>query len=428
MARIYDAVLRFMVRCSDYAKKSGKEEMAFHIDALTKRAPSNLYEAMQTSIIYFVIQSNFDRSVPRTLGRIDSLFYPYYINESQENAITLADSYIKALEAFRTHANLPFALGGADENGKSLINDFSYILLDSYKKSRNEDLKLHILCTDDIPKNFLNLAMESVRAGNNSIVFLSDKKVTESLLKLGEAYDDAVNYHVVGCYECGGRNELTCSCNGKVNITKAIEYALNDGFDMLTGDKIGLSLLNAPETFNEFFDEFLRQLKNLCDKAIAATDIWESKNKMLHSAPILSVTYDSAMEKGGDIYCNNTAKYNNSSINAIGLATATDSLYAIKKLVFDEKKLSLQELKDILISNWADNEILRLQCKNKLPKFGNGNDDVDAIAQSTVKALSSFISGRPNTKGGYYRLGLFSINWRWGYGMHTAASADGRLS
>jgi formate C-acetyltransferase len=146
------------------------------------------------------------------------------------------------------------------------------------------------------------------------------------------------------------------------------------------------------------------------------------------AAPVLSSTYPTAIKRGADIYMNSGAKYNNSSINALGLATATDSLVAIKKLVFDDKVLTIEALCDILKKNWQGSETLRLRVKNRFPKYGTANDEADSIAAEIVDRLADSVEGRPNARGGVWRLGTFSIDWRWNFGRHTAASACGRLS
>ena len=158
------------------------------------------------------------------------------------------------------------------------------------------------------------------------------------------------------------------------------------------------------------------------------TDLCEAHYSKIHSAPILSGFYKSALEKGGDLYCDYAAKYNNSSVNGIGLATVVDSLAAIKKLVYDDKTVTLDKLIEILKSNWKNHEPLRLMIKNKFPKFGINDESTDKIAKDIVDVMYNTISGKPNVKGGVYRLGLFSIDWRWEFGEKTGASADGRLA
>ena len=425
--RVYDAALRFMNRVAKIASECGKLEMAQSLINLSQRKPSNLYEALQTSIVYYTLQQFFDGTALRTLGRLDKLFYPFY-KEEKSNADGLILDYIKEIDRFGVEANIPFAIGGTEADGGSLINELSYIIVDAYNKAGTNNTKFHLLCSDNTPIDIIKKAFCCVRDGNNSIVFMSDKKVIESLKKIGAEHSDAANYHIVGCYECGAEGELTCSCNARVNLPKALELAINGGRDMLTGKLIGLETESCFESFEELYVEFTRQVDYLCHCAMKATNLYEMNYKYMHSAPILSGVYKSALENGKDLYCDYGAKYNNSSVNALGLATVTDSLIAIKKLVFDDKKISIEQFADILKSNWDGEEVLRLTIKNKFPKYGNADAEPDNIAKSIVKNLANTISGKPNAKGGVYRLGLFSINWRWEFGENTAASADGRLS
>lgn len=426
--RVYNAVLRFVKRAANEALLAGKKEMSTGLENLSEKAPETLFEAMQLTIVYYVIQHLFDGTLVRTLGRLDSLFYPFYLKEDKENADKLLIDYLKEIDRLKAPANIPFALGGTDISGKSLVNELSYKMIEAYEKAGTNNVKFHLLCSENMPTDIMEKALDSVRSGDNSILFLSDEKVIESLLKQGAEKQDAVDYHVVGCYECGARGELTCSCNARVNIPKALEYTLNGGKDLITGKTVGLENSGAFNSFEELYAEFKRQLDYLCSCAMKATDLWEAHYNEIHSAPILSGTYVSALEKGGDLYCDYAAKYNNSSVNAIGLATATDSLAAIEKAVFKDKLLSLEEFCKILRSNWEGAEPLRRLIKNKFPKFGQGDTATDKIAADIVKNLAGKVSGKPNVKGGVYRLGLFSIDWRWGFGEKTAASADGRLS
>ena len=141
---------------------------------------------------------------------------------------------------------------------------------------------------------------------------------------------------------------------------------------------------------------------------------------------MLSATYQSALDRGADLYAGYAAKYNSSSLNAIGLGTAADSLAAIRRLVYEDGVMTLAELRDLLAADWAGKEPLRLAIRNRYPKYGMGDKKTDLLAKGIIEALSGQINGRPNVKGGHWRLGTFSINWRWELGAKTAASADGR--
>lgn len=423
---VYDAALEFMRRAAEKAESMHRTEMAESLKRLVCGSPTTLYEALQTSVIYYTLQLSFDGTYLRTLGRLDALLAPFYEREDKETAEAMLLDYVREIDKLRAPSNIPFAIGCI---GSAAVNDLSYALLRAYEKAGTTNTKMHILYRSDTPDDILSEAFSAIRAGNNSIVFMSDRKITESLEKHGVEPSDAENYHVVGCYECGGSGEITCSCNARVNIPKALELALNGGRDMLTGELIGLEPKNGGkiETYGELYEEFERQLVYLCGCAVRATDLCEAHYSEIHSAPVLSGTYASALEAGGDLYGAYTAKYNSSSLNAIGLATAVDSLTAIKHAVFSEKRVTLAELTEILRSNWRENEYLRLFIKNKYPKYGQGNAEADETAARIVDTLSLAVSNKPNAKGGTYRLGLFSIDWRWAFGERTAASADGRL-
>ena len=426
LCRTYDAALRFMARAAAEAKRRGKDEMAAGLARLCSARPSTLFEAMQTSVVYYTLQQFFDGSVLRTLGRVDSLFYPFCEGEDPAFIEALTADYLEEIDRFRATANLPFALGGRDAAGRSLVNPLSYRFLRAYRSARTTSVKLHLLCAECTPEPFLAEALDAVRSGRNSIVFLSDEKIVEALIRLDEDPADAADYRVVGCYECGGRDEVTCSCGTRVSIPKALEYALNGGVDSVTGKNVGLPSAGPIGSFEDFWKEFERQLVRLCEEAMRETDLWEERDAAFHSAPILSATYESALEKGGDLYCDHSAKYANSSLNAVGLATAADSLAAVRRLVFEEKRFTLDGLAALLRRDWEGAETLRLRVKNKFPKFGTGEEETDRLAAGIVNVLDAAVNGKPNKKGGVYRLGLFSVDWRWKFGEMCGASADGR--
>ena len=426
LLRVYDAALRFMARTADFARMQNKQEMADGLEHLLTQPPQNLFEAMQTTLVYYALQWDFDTSVPRTFGRLDTLFYSFYEKETPEKADKLVRDYLLALNTLRFSANIPFAIGGTDTAGNSTANALSYLLLDWYARLNTDDIKLHILCAQNTPEDLIQNAFRAIRSGRNAIVFMGDEKVIESLKNIGATPEDAARYHVVGCYECGAYGEITCSCNAKINLPKALEYALNQGNDLITKEKIGLPNDGQFTSFEALFAECKRQIRHLCHCAMKITDHYERHYDTIQSSPILSGTYLSALEKGGDIYAASTARYNNSSLNGVGLATLTDSLAAIRKLVYEERRLSLSQVTEILKTNWQNQEPLRLLIKNKFPKYGNGDERTDALAREIVDTLADCVSGKPNQKGGVWRLGLFSINWRWTLGQKTGASMDGR--
>ena len=416
------AAVEYVRRMGEKANVLGKTEMGKGLLVLAERPPKGLFEAMQLAFVFYGLQQHAEHTIVRTLGRLDRLLEPFLRADLECGRLTLADAE-RLVDAFliewdkqKITANLPFTLCGKDENGDPYVSECSYLLLRRHTALKLPNVKVHILYSPDLPKDFLQIALNGIRNGGNSIVFLNDKGVIGSLSALGMDHEDARFYDVVGCYEPCAHGEVPCSCNGRVNLAKAVELAMED---CLESDLDTFS-------FETLLTAFYKHLEALCKGSMAMVDAWEERNARLHSAPFFSSTLDSCIEKRSDVYAGNGAKYHNSSINLLGLATAVDSLLAIRKAVIEDRILTLAELAAILRSNWQGNETLRQRILKKYPKYGLGNADADLQAQEIIKRASEYVNRKPNRKGGIYRLGAFSIDWRIGFGKRMGASADGR--
>lgn len=426
---VLEAAQRMLLRAADAAEAAGKTEMATGIRNLTYAPPSNIFEGFQMTILYYNLQQFFDATDIRTMGRLDQLLQPFYEAEPDKDYIReLARQYMVEIDSLKAPANMPLALAGTDGNDVSQVNDMSYVLLAAYAATKLSEVKLHILCNADMPRDFLEMAMQCIKDGGNSLVFINNRLVVDGLEKLGLTRDDAAAYAIVGCYEASGRDEIPCSCNARLSLPKALEVTLHSGKDALTGVMLGHEVAPEFETFDELFNACMANVQKFIDGAMDLTNGYESRYSRAHASPFFSACMRSTVESGGDAYADYGAAYNNSSINIIGIGTLTDSLYAIRKLVYEDKRMTLAQLISVLDSNWEGQEVLRGIVRNKFPKYGTANKAVDAIACRVFDYLSDHINGVPNAKGGVYRLGILSIDWRKTWGVHTAASADGRLN
>lgn len=424
---VLEAAQRFTLRAAKCAKEAGREQMARGLEHLAAGTPRDLFEAFQLSMLYYHLQHYFEASDVRTLGRLDALMLPYWEQETDKvYAQQLTEAFMRDIDALKAVANMPFALGGTNLDGKCAINPMSYVLLDAYKATMGPDVKLHILCSDDMPESFLLSCMDSIKRGGNSLVFIHDKQMVNGLIKLGMDPDDARQYTIVGCYEAAAKNEIPCSCSTRVSLPKALEYTLHAGRDMVTGYQVGLPMEPNFESFEALYDAYLQNLRHLVTGSIGLTCCAESQFPNRHAAPLYSAVMEDCVAQGGDIYGNASARYNNSSLMAIGMGTAADSLYAIRHLVYDKKMLTLPQLIEILDSNWEGQEPLRQFIRNKLPKYGTGDPQVDDMAVDIANKLSRWVNGAPNGRGGVFRLSIFSIDYRLEWGKMTGASADGR--
>lgn len=424
-------IIRFANQANSLSKKHPKMRLVEKaLLNLTKGAPSDILEAMQLLSIYFFWQSYIEGTIVRSLGRLDELLLPFYEKDlkngkySKEQIVELLKHFMYRFYAANVIANVPFAIGGKNNNSNNR-DEFASLILDTYSSLDIISPKLHIRICENTENSCLDKVFSSIKAGNNSFVFTNDNIVISALQNIGIEKEEAENYVMIGCYEPAAfKKEVPCTCNGQISLPKAVEYALTGGVDLYSGRENGVKT-PIPKTYDEFIAALKTQIKYLCDIAIKRVCALEEHYLSLHSSSIFSATLEECVLNGMDAY-EGGAKYNNSSVCAIGLANATDSIFAIKKLVFEDKLLTEKELCKILKANWVGYEKLRLKVK-KLPKYGNNIAKIDAIANDLLVFSAQCINNIPNARGGVFRLGAFSIDWREAFGKVTAASADGRL-
>jgi formate C-acetyltransferase len=190
---------------------------------------------------------------------------------------------------------------------------------------------------------------------------------------------------------------------------------------------IGLKTGNPEKfsTFEELFDAFRTQLEHFVNIKVAGNNIIERLYAEYLPAPFLSLLIDDCIAKGKD-YHNGGARYNTNYIQGVGLGSMTDILTSIKYNVFDKKYVSMRRLLSALKSDFEDQETLRQRLLNKTPKFGNDDDYPDDIMKSIFDAYFDAVDGRPNTKGGSYRINLLPTTVHVYFGSVIGATADGR--
>ena len=402
---------------------------------LTVGAPETLLEAMQLSVIFYNLQCNVERDAVRSIGGLDRLFYPFYRRDLVCGRLTEAQArelfryYFFKFYSMHVTANVPFYIGGRLADGSDATNELTYLLVEEYIGLDINDPKIHVRWHKNLPKPLVRLILGSIRDGRNSFVFLNDEVVEGALVALGEAPDDARNYTVIGCYEPAALGkEVPCTCTGRVNLPKAVLVAMNGGVDPDTGAVVGTPAdPDSYADFDAFYAAVLKQIAVFASRAETLIIAHERAYPSLNPAPLFSATLADCVARGVDAYSGG-AKYNNSAINAICIASTVDALAAVRRLVYEEKKLKLSEFAAVLRDNWQGHAELRQTALHRMPKYGNGDPAVDALAAQVMRDTAACINGKPNGRGGVFRCGFFSIDYRLTFGEKTGATADGRLA
>jgi formate C-acetyltransferase len=248
-------------------------------------------------------------------------------------------------------------------------------------------------------------------------------------VRAGKTLEDAREGGCSGCIESGAFGKEAYILTGYLNVPKILELTLNNGTDPLRGVSVSPPTGDPREfqTFDELYAAFITQLEYIIDLKIRVNNLIERMYAAYAPAPFLSVVIADCIANGKDYY-NGGPRYNTNYIQCCGIGTVTDSLSALRKHVFEDRSISMEQLLDALNRNFEDNEALRQRLFNKTPFFGNDDDDADTIMQRVYASLFKAIDGKPNTKGSQYHLNMLSTTCHIYFGKVLGASANGRLA
>ena len=426
----WEAVLAFCVRLAKAVEPYNKEN-ADALYAIASRAPENSYEAMQLVIVYFFLHEYVAGTRVRTLGRVDLMLYPFYKNDIESGKYTKSE--IKEMLKYFFHKfwaakvpfDLPFAIGGIDRDGSETTNELSYLIVETYNELDIHSPKIHVRISDKTPADFVKLVLGCIRAGNSSFVFVNDTVTVKALMSVGIEEADARDYTPIGCYEPAVWGvEIGCTGTGGGNLAKAVEFVITNGRDLHSGELLGVET-GATETYEEFIDAIKKQIAHIVECPLSFIRKIEKKYSLINPDLLLSAQYDRCVELGVDAY-EGGAKYNNSSYNMSSIASLVDSVAAVKRLVFDLKRVPLHELFEILKNDWQGHEKLRLEARKLPEKYGNGDPLADSLAREFSDFYADLVNNKPNGRGGVFKAGLFGIDHYVLYGKNTMATPDGR--
>ncbi|MBR4864539.1 MAG: hypothetical protein IKU07_08180 [Oscillospiraceae bacterium] len=403
--------------------------------ALTQIAlgrPRNTYEALQLLVLYFFLHDYVFGTRIRTLGRLDVLLAPFYEQDiaggvAREEIGEMLKFFLHKFWAAKVAYDLPFCLCGMDEEGQEVTSEVTELILECYNSLNIYSPKIHIRVSPKTPAKVVMQVLSYIRGGNSSFVFVNDETAIRGLTRVGIAEKDARNYVPIGCYEPAVWGmELGCTGCGGINLAKAVELTFTGGRDAATGDVCSIET-PFPQTYEAFVKTVKAHIAHLTDRATNYVTSIEPYYGTVNPDPLLSAQYDACVEKGMDIY-DGGAKYNNSSMSFYSLASLVDSLCAVKALVFEEKKVTLPQLKEILLANWEGQTQLRNLALQLPHKFGINDTQADALAKELSAYCAGLINNRPNGRGGVYKAALYTIDHCIKTGKNTMATPDGRLA
>jgi pyruvate-formate lyase len=318
-------------------------------------------------------------------------------------------------------------LGGVNERGMDAVNDLTYLILDVIEEMRILQPSSMVQISRKNPDKYLHRALEIVRTGFGQPSLFNTEAIIQELLRQGKSIDDARNGGASGCVETGAFGKESYILTGYFNLTKVLEITLHNGTDPRTNEVIGIETGDPTgfESFDELFEAFHRQLEHFVEIKLKGNIIIERLWAELLPAPFMSILIDDCIENGMD-YNAGGARYNTSYVQGVGLGTVTDALTAIRYHVFDRRALEMNELISALDSDFEGGGDLQKKLLDDTPKYGNDDDYADETAYRVFEAFFEAVDGRPNTKGGHFRINMLPTTSHVYFGSVVGATADGR--
>ena len=440
----------------DEKRRGELRHLASVCSRVVRHPARTLDEAVNSVWITWVALHMESMNAGLSLGRLDQWFQPYFEADMKKiRSKKMRDDYVRhAIELIGNFylrctdhfpltpdlANFYFGgsssdqaltLGGVTPEGKDAVNDMTYIFLkvtemlsirDPNVNARfmpgvNSDAYLQRLCE-------VNLVTAATPSMHN------DRAIIGALSPLKWALRDIRNWSATGCVEPTLSGKHIGHTNMQMmNMVAALEMAMNNGRHPLTawdlGPKTGKVEEGAFTAFEQFYDAFTTQFRYIIERSIEYNHMLGEAHQYIRPTPLLSSLIDGSIKKGRDV-TRGGATYNSSGTAIIGLADVTDSLLIIKKLVFEDKKITFADLKRAVDTDFRNDAALMAMVRNKVPLFGSGSDEAVAMANRIASWAHDCYANIPHYRNGKYNTGFWSMSNHVAFGTLTGALPSGR--
>ena len=422
--------------CADEQRRKELETIANISRHNAVHRPEDFWQACQLFWYMNIILQYESNASSISLGRFDQYMLPYYqasLNRGQDpqflqelleslwvkcNDIVL----LRSTSSARYFAGFPTGytalLGGLTETGRSAVNILSFLSLDAYQNVRLPQPNLGVRVNELIDRPFLRKTAETIRLGTGIPQIFNDEVVIPAFLNRGVSLEDARDYSVVGCVELSipgrtyGLHDIAM-----FNLLKVMEIVMleNESNPDITWD----GLINQIRDKIRYYIKLMVEGSNICD--IGHRD-WAP-------VPLLSSFIEDCVQHGQDITAGG-ARYNFSGVQGSGIANLSDSLHALKGMVFEQKRLSFAELIAVLKANFQtpEGEKIRARLINRFEKYGNDIDEVDNISADLLRFYCKEVEQYQNPRGGQFTPGSYTVSAHVPLGSVVGATPDGRLA
>ncbi len=441
------ALEKLAARETSPSRKKELEQMARICHKVPAHKPDTFYEALQYYwFVHIGVITELNPWDAYNPGRFDQNLYPFYKNDIENGVMTqkqakelLCCLWIKfhnhpappkvGITARESNTYVDFCLinlGGVTPDNRDGVNELTYLTLDVIEEMRLLQPSSMIQVSKKNPDRFIKRALKIIATGfGQPSVFNTDAIIQEMILQ-GKTMEDARKSGASGCVEAGAFGTESYILTGYFNLPKVLEITLHNGVDPRTGKKTGIKTGDPAsfKSFDDLFNAFNKQLAHFIDIKIKGNNVIEQINARFMPVPLLSLVTQDCIENAMD-YNQGGARYNTSYIQGVGLGSVTDALSALNHLVYEEKSVSMERMISAMKNDFNNGDILCHQM-DTAPKYGNDDKGADTILHRVFQAYHDCISGRPNHRGGRFRINLLPTTCHVYFGEVTGAMPDGR--
>lgn len=464
---VIEAVHQFAQRYSklaqelaDREKDSKRKAELLEISRICAKVPyepaTSFYEAVQSVWFIQLILQIESNGHSLSYGRFDQYMYPYYIKDIQEKVITKDEAlelltclWIKTLTINKVRsqahtlssAGSPMyqnvTIGGQTPDKKDAVNELSFVVLQSVAQTRLTQPNLTVRYHKNINKAFFDDCIEVMKLGFGMPALNNDEIIIPSFINWGVKEEDAYNYSAIGCVETAVPGKWGYRCTGMsyINFPRVLLCAMNDGVDLTTGKRFtkGYGYFKDMKSYEELLSAWDKTVREMTRYSVIVENAIDKASERDVPDILCSALTDDCIGRGKTIK-EGGAVYDFISGLQVGIANMADSLAAIKKLVFEEKKITPIQLWNAILDDFQSDENKKIQAMliDEVPKYGNDIDYVDNLVVEAYDSYLDEIKKYPNTRyhrgpiGGIRYGGTSSISANVGQGMGTMATPDGR--
>ncbi len=452
-----NAVIKFSGRYAEMAGKQAAEatnpddknrleKIAQICEHIPENPPRTLEEALQSFFFIHVVRY-IEYSTVGIGVRFDKLFGPYFEQDKRDGILTKDEGlellqllWVKFNEMGLIYSPLlssvyggvaavqAITLGGVDEHGDDITNEMSYLVLETAEKMQTLEPSICFRYHDKTPDALLSKAIDVIRTGAGYPSFFNDKAILPTLENWDVPLKDARDYGVSGCVylEIPGKNIIRRAYGG-IHPPKCLWWALNQGINPETGEQWGAPTPD-PRTFktvDDLMDAYLKQVDFFVEKIVKIENTCRALYEKYLPRPYYSAIVYGCIEQGKDCRKWQYPSRVHDICIVVGITNAADSIAAVKKVIFEDKKITMEQLLEALANNWEGHEDIRQLMRNA-PKYGNDDDYADEIAMAVHHKTSEVMARHKNRFGYPCRGDGSGTSATYGAAFATPATPDGR--